>query len=123
MVAGGILILFGEPVPEELAAVSVEHRPQAAPRGRVGPGDVIELAGRRLTVLRAGPLAQENLETMGHLVFYADMPGGAELLPGAVHVAGRLVAPTPGDELSIRAAAADAAPAGPAPSDTAAGRG
>lgn len=65
--AEGILVFFGENAPEELHdfAILVDHEPPVAP---VEAGDEVELAGERFPVLCVGPVANENLANLGHLV-------------------------------------------------------
>ena len=62
----GIVVLFGEGVPEELADVAVVHRPTVTDSG-IAPGDRVHLADEVLTVLAVGPVADENLRALGHL--------------------------------------------------------
>ena len=94
MVDGGVLILFGEPVPDALAEVSVVHRPSGPPTASMEVGDVIELDGAPLRVTAVGNLASANLAELGHIVLYAT-GSGERLLPGAVQVEGHLALPRP----------------------------
>lgn len=63
----GILVFFGPDAPEELHdfAIITGPAPLAAP---VEVGDTIELDGRAFPVLCVGPVANENLAGLGHLV-------------------------------------------------------
>lgn len=62
----GIIVLFGEGVPEELADFAVVHRPSVT-TGGLEPGDRITIADEVLTVLAVGEVADENLVNLGHL--------------------------------------------------------
>ncbi len=101
MVDGGVLILFGDPVPDALAEVSVVHRAAAPPAAALEAGDVVELDGAALTVTAVGDLASGNLAELGHIVLYAT-GSGERLLPGAVQVEGRLCLPRPEASLRLR---------------------
>lgn len=102
MVAGGVLILFAEPVPDALAEVSVVHRPSAPPSGPVRPGDTALVGGQELAFTAVGELAGQNLEKLGHIVIYVNQPD-QKLLPGAVHATGTLPLPEPGQTIEFRA--------------------
>jgi PTS system glucitol/sorbitol-specific IIA component len=99
----GIVVLFGEGVPEELADFAVVHRPTVTDGG-VAVGDHIYLGGERITVLAVGEVADENLRNLGHLSLKRNGETEAAL-PGDVCCD---VGPIPsievGDELSIVAA-------------------
>ena len=96
MIDGGVVILFGEPVPEALAEVSIVHRTTTALTRDITAGDVFRIAGRDYTVDAVGERACANLTELGHVVVYVNQPE-QELLPDAVLATGpRLVAPTVG---------------------------
>jgi glucitol/sorbitol PTS system EIIA component len=104
MLAGGVLILYAEPLPEALAEVSVVHRPDhRAGDITIGVGDVVSVGGHELTITAVGELAAKNLDELGHVVLYVDQPG-QKLLPGAVHTAGDLPEPRPGHVIEFRPA-------------------
>lgn len=63
----GVVVLFGEDAPEELAEYSVIHRPSVSDGG-VAVGDVITFGDERLEVLAVGEVANSNLVNLGHLV-------------------------------------------------------
>ncbi len=98
----GILVFFGADAPEELHdfAILTDHRPPTAP---VEAGDEVELAGERFPVLCVGPVANENLANLGHLVVKFNGLAEPEL-PGDVSLpavpAPRLA---PGDVVRIHA--------------------
>src|SRR3954452_17515127 len=88
MIAGGVLILFGEPLPEALAEMSIVHRPSQKLGGHaINAGDVITVGGAELQITAVGDLAAKNLEELGHIVLYVDQPN-QKLLPGAVLATG-----------------------------------
>lgn len=64
--AAGIVVLFGEGAPEELADVAVIHRPTTTDGG-IAVGDRVHLGDEVLTVLAVGDVADENLVNLGHL--------------------------------------------------------
>jgi PTS system glucitol/sorbitol-specific IIA component len=106
MLAGGVLILYAEPLPDALADVSVVHRPdQRAPEisGEltIGVGDVVSVGGHELTITAVGDIAAKNLDELGHVVLYVDQPD-QKLLPGAVHAAGGVPDPQPGHVIEFR---------------------
>lgn len=102
MIDVGVVILFGEPVPDALAEVSVVHdggsrETEVAPQ----PGDVVVIGGAELPVLAAGEIAGANLQQLGHFVLYCDPPEDQALLPGAVFVSGRPAAIQPRDRIAL----------------------
>jgi glucitol/sorbitol PTS system EIIA component len=101
LINGGVLILFGEPLPGDLESLSVVHEPVDSPGGEIRPGDELWLGQTRLTLTAVGERAQENLTTLGHVVVYVDPDPASGLLPGAVHAKGRLEVPEPGCELRL----------------------
>lgn len=96
----GIIVLFGEGVPEELADFAVIHRPSIT-EGGIAAGDRIELAGEVITVLAVGAVADENLVNLGHLSLKRNGETTAAL-PGDVCCdVGPIPTITVGDELRI----------------------
>ena len=88
MIAGGVLILFGEPLPEALAEISIVHRPSQTLSGHaIAAGDIVSLAGTELRIDAVGDLATKNLDDLGHIVLYVNQPD-QKLLPGAVLASG-----------------------------------
>ena len=100
----GVLIFFGDPAPPELAEVSVLHTPLHPPQRPIEVGDVVEGAGAPLTVTAVGSIADDNLRDLGHMVLYCDPGPEVQLLPGALHVTGRMALPAPGTAVRLRAA-------------------
>jgi PTS system glucitol/sorbitol-specific IIA component len=100
--AGGVLILFTEPVPEALADVSIVHRPSQELSAPINVGDIVEVAGSPLSVTAVGDIAADNLRKLGHVVIYANQPE-QKLLPGAVHAEGTLPLPQPDQIIEFRA--------------------
>ncbi|MFF9035440.1 PTS glucitol/sorbitol transporter subunit IIA [Streptomyces sp. NPDC014892] len=101
LINGGVLILFGEPLPGDLESLSVVHEPADTPAQEIRPGDELWLGETRLTLTAVGERAQENLTTLGHVVVYVDPDPAAGLLPGALHADGPLEVPAPGTELKL----------------------
>lgn len=102
MIDEGVLILFSDPVPPELAEVAVCHSPEEAPLRSIGVGDVVEgLGSAPLVVTGVGSRADENLRTLGHIVLYADPAPDVTLLPGALFVTGRMSIPDKGGAIRL----------------------
>lgn len=91
LIEAGVLILFGDPVPEALADVSVVHTGATALARVPRAGDRFLFAGQTYAVDEVGSRVGDNLTELGHVVLYANQPE-QELLPGAVKVTG----PAPG---------------------------
>jgi PTS system glucitol/sorbitol-specific IIA component len=98
---GGVVILFGEPVPDALESVSVIHRAAAAPTAEMRAGDLLQLGGSTIELRAVGERANENLRTLGHIVVYVTRPDGGGLPPGAVHADGKLDVPAAGSKLLL----------------------
>jgi PTS system glucitol/sorbitol-specific IIA component len=101
--AEGIVVLFGDGAPEELLEVAVVHTPRITDGG-LQPGDRIVLGDETLTVTAVGPVANENLVNLGHLVIKRN-GATTHAQPGDVccdH--GVIPALVPGDEIRIEAA-------------------
>jgi len=103
MAAAGVFILFGEPLPEALAEVSVVHRPSQTLEGHaISVGDTIVIGGQELTITLVGDLATKNLDDLGHVVLYVNHPG-QKLLPGSVQADGELPVVEAGQTIEFRA--------------------
>ena len=101
-VKGGVMIFFAEPVPDELAAVSVIHEALTElTESTILRGDTLVIGDSSATISAVGDQAVENLRTLGHLVVYIDPDPATALLPGAVHVQGRVAIPRPGDVVAL----------------------
>lgn len=68
----GIVILFGEDAPDELADFAVLHRREGTPGGLVVPGDRLELGEEVLQVVGVGDVANDHLAELGHVVLKRD---------------------------------------------------
>ena len=101
-VAGGVMIMFSEPVPDELAEVSVIHAPLEDLGLPIQVGDELVVKGSRVTVTEVGGIANANLRELGHLVVYLNPEAGADCLPGAVQAIGELKMPGLGDLIELR---------------------
>ena len=105
MIDEGVVILFSDPVPPELAEVAVCHSPLGNPLRGIGAGDVIEGFGSEpLIVTGVGSRADENLRTLGHIVLYANPAPDVTLLPGALFVTGPLSVPDRGGSIRLMTA-------------------
>lgn len=105
LLEGGVLILFGEPVPDALAEVSVVHRlggdKAVGAADPIAPGDEVHLGEDSFTIDEVGDIANRNLADLGHIVVYVNSPDQT-LLPGAVKATGAdLAVPAAGDTVSI----------------------
>ena len=102
MITAGVLILFGEPLPEALAEVSIVHRPSQTLSGHaIAVGDVVSLGGTELRIDAVGELATRNLDDLGHIVLYVNQPD-QKLLPGAVLASGDIPDLQSGDVIEFR---------------------
>ena len=102
MITAGVLILFGEPLPEALAEVSIVHRPSQTLSGHaIAVGDVVSLGGTELRIDAVGELATRNLDDLGHIVLYVNQPD-QKLLPGAVFASGDIPDLKAGDVIEFR---------------------
>ena len=102
MIEAGVLILFGEPLPEALAEVSIVHRPSQTLSGNaVSVGDIVSFAGTDLRIDAVGELATRNLDDLGHVVLYINQPN-QKLLPGAVLASGAIPDLKVGDVIEFR---------------------
>ncbi|WP_341729600.1 PTS glucitol/sorbitol transporter subunit IIA [Brooklawnia sp.] len=101
MIDAGVLILFGDPVPQALADISIVHTGASAVSRALQPGDVFEFAGRSYTVDEVGGHAMTNLIDLGHIVLYVNQPD-QKLLPGAIKVTGPVFdVPAVGETISF----------------------
>ena len=90
MAAAGVVILFGEPLPEALAEVSVVHRPSKTLEGhQIATGDTIAIGDAEVEITSVGELATRNLDDLGHIVLYVNQ-ADQKTLPGAVNAVGEL---------------------------------
>ncbi|WP_084648228.1 PTS glucitol/sorbitol transporter subunit IIA [Acidipropionibacterium thoenii] len=91
LLEAGVMILFGEPVPDALAEVSVVHKLGGAAAvsaaSEVAPGDEVRLGAEVFTIDEVGDVANRNLADLGHIVVYVNNPD-QPLLPGALKAHG-----------------------------------
>ena len=76
--AEGMVVVFNENAPEELAELSAIHTPAKLPRD-VKSGDEVVLGTRRYTVTAVGSEANYTLRKMGHCTFVFTGENKAEL--------------------------------------------
>jgi PTS system glucitol/sorbitol-specific IIA component len=74
----GMVVVFNENAPEELAELSALHTPAKLPRD-VKSGDEVVLGNKRYTVTAVGPEANYTLGKMGHCTFVFTGTDKAEL--------------------------------------------
>ena len=106
MVAGGVLILYADPIPEALESVSIVHSPNAPLLGELRAGDTLWLGDKRVELTEVGERATENLRTLGHVVIHLNPDASANLLPGAVHGRGEIESVEAGTRLVLQAVGA-----------------
>lgn len=102
MIEGGVFILFAEPVPDELAEVSIIHEPSQELLEDVHVGDTFVLGDAAVSITAAGDRASENMRTLGHIVIYANPDESQAVLPGAIHIRGALGQPASGAAIEFR---------------------
>lgn len=92
----GILVLFRQGAPEELAEFSILHDGETL-HAPVAPGDQIVLGAESFRVLAVGDVASTNLASLGHLVMkFNDMT--TPEMPGDVCIEAR---PLPSIEVGM----------------------
>lgn len=102
MFEAGVYILFGQPVPDALAEVSLVHSGPEDAFVPVESGDEFSIGESSALITEVGSLANDNFEKLGHFVVYLNV-GDADVLPGAVKAEGSLPAePRVGDRIAIR---------------------
>jgi PTS system glucitol/sorbitol-specific IIA component len=105
MAAAGVVILFGEPLPEALADVAVVHRPSLPLEGHaIRTGDFIVVGDAQVEVTSVGDRATKNLDELGHVVLYVNQ-AEQKTLPGAVNATGTLPVFTRGQTIEFIAGA------------------
>jgi PTS system glucitol/sorbitol-specific IIA component len=106
LVEGGILILFADGAPAELAEVSVLHRVQTRPTAEApAVGAQLRVGDLSTNVTAVGEFAWQKIDDMGHVVINFDGSAVAPR-PGEISVApvdlGALAAQLrPGAEISL----------------------
>ncbi len=66
--AEGILVFFGSDAPEELHEFAILTDHSEPPTRPVAAGDELEIGDSRFPVLCVGPVANDNIANLGHLV-------------------------------------------------------
>jgi PTS system glucitol/sorbitol-specific IIA component len=108
LVEGGILILFAEGAPPELAEVSVLHRVKMEPTAESpAVGAELRIGGVSTRITAIGDYAWKKIGEIGHVVINfngADStPRPGEICASPVDAASLNAALTPGAEILIRA--------------------
>lgn len=99
---GGCYILFGDPVPDALAEVSIVHGTRQAPARQIRVGDLLLMGDIELRLDEVGERANLNLTDLGHAVIYVNSPD-QPLLPGAIKATGSgFPHPTAGSAITFR---------------------
>ncbi|ALN72430.1 MULTISPECIES: PTS glucitol/sorbitol transporter subunit IIA [unclassified Aureimonas] len=106
LLEGGVLILFADGAPPELAEVSVTHRVAEEPSVEApSPGAAIRVGSVEATLTGIGPLAWAKVRDIGHVVINfngaeaPERPG--EIAASAVDGAALASALQPGAEIAI----------------------
>ena len=103
MAAAGVVILFGEPLPDALAEVSVVHRPTQTLQGHaLSAGDTVVIGEAQVEITSVGDLATKNLDELGHVVLYVNQ-SEQKTMPGAVNATGTLPVFERGQVIEFRA--------------------
>jgi len=101
IIHSGVFILFGEPVPEALADVSIVHDRASSLARPLQAGDQFVFGGQTYVLDDVGGRASDNLTELGHVVIYVDQPDQV-LLPGAIKASGPApLVPEPGSSISF----------------------
>jgi PTS system glucitol/sorbitol-specific IIA component len=98
--AEGIWVFFSEQAPAEVAEFALLHQARP-PQQLLAPGQILSIGPERYRVTAVGPVANDNIAKLGHLVLKANGFGEAEL-PGDVCIEARpLPYPSVGLKLQI----------------------
>lgn len=108
LVEGGVLILFADGAPPELAEVSVLHRVVTGPTAEApAVGAHLSLPGASARITAIGDYAWKKIGDMGHVVINfndaATTPRPGEICVSPVDLAALAAALIPGAEISIGA--------------------
>ncbi|WP_312409899.1 PTS glucitol/sorbitol transporter subunit IIA [Pseudescherichia sp.] len=94
------LILFAEPVPEDIADYCAVHRPGKF-NGVLLPGQTVKIDNIDYRISAVGSVATANLKQLGHITLSFDGAKRPEL-PGTVHLCGqRPQTICPGDRIAF----------------------
>lgn len=85
LLEGGVLILYADGAPSELAEVSVLHRVEQASRDVPRVGALLRIDGMSAEVTAVGPTAWNKVSELGHVVISFNGAGEAER-PGEICV-------------------------------------
>jgi PTS system glucitol/sorbitol-specific IIA component len=85
LLEGGVLILYSDGAPPELAEVSVLHRVEAASRDVPRIGSLLRIGGDATVVTAVGPTAWNKVSELGHVVINFNGSNNAER-PGEICV-------------------------------------
>ena len=83
LVENGVLILFAEGAPPELAEVSVLHKVDSVSNAAPKPGDKITIGKLSATITAIGPAAWKKVLDIGHVVINFNDAKSAER-PGEI---------------------------------------
>jgi PTS system glucitol/sorbitol-specific IIA component len=108
LVEGGVLILFAEGAPPELAEVSVLHRAVIGPTAEAPTvGTTLNLPGVSARITAIGDYAWKKIGEIGHVVINfngaATTPRPGEICASSIDLAALAAALAPGAEISIEA--------------------
>lgn len=106
LLEGGVLILFAEGAPPELAEISVLHKVEEGPSGTAPHvGAELSVGGVSTVLTGLGPLAWTKVREIGHVVInfngedVPERPG--EICAAEVNQAALVAALKPGAEITI----------------------
>lgn len=103
MFAAGVFILFGEPVPDALADISIVHPGPKDAFQPIAVGDKLVIGDAVVDIHAVGEIANKNFEELGHICVYVNKK--VNLLPGAVHgTAEALPTPAAGQRIAFEGA-------------------
>jgi PTS system glucitol/sorbitol-specific IIA component len=81
----GLLILFEDGAPPELAEMSVMHKPESVREEPPEAGDILVIGDREFRITAIGEKAWTNVQVLGHAVFKFN--GATEVeLPGEIYL-------------------------------------
>lgn len=81
----GLMVLFTQGAPPELAEISVLHEPDQRREEPPAPGDVLVIGEREFRITAVGEKAWKNVLELGHAVFKFNGTDEVEL-PGEIYL-------------------------------------
>ncbi len=85
LIEDGMVVIFKEGAPSELAEISVLHEPEEEFEDEIRPGDRLSLGDNSFRVTSVGDEANKNMKELGHATLKFNGADEAEL-PGDINI-------------------------------------